>query len=96
MADGPENIVLVMLRRLEAKVDRLSDDSAAHTRMLDILQQDTRLIRAAVNDIARVDVTSGEVEALHQDVNRVQAENAELAAKVSTLERIVRELQHQE
>jgi hypothetical protein len=96
MTDGPESIVLAMLRRLEAKVDHLSDDSAAHTRMLDILQQDTRLIRAAVNDIARVDVTSGEVEALHQDVNRVQAQNAELAAKVATLERIVRELQHQE
>jgi hypothetical protein len=30
-----------------------------------------RLIRAAVNDIARVDVTSREVEALHHDVNRV-------------------------
>jgi hypothetical protein len=30
-----------------------------------------RLIRVAVNDIARVDVTSGEVEALIHDVNRV-------------------------
>jgi hypothetical protein len=35
--------------------------------------------------------TSGEIESLHTDVNRVQAENAELAARVITLERHVRE-----
>jgi hypothetical protein len=35
----------------------------------------------------------GEIEALHYNVNRVQAENAELAVKVATLERLVRELQ---
>jgi cell division protein FtsB len=95
MADEPENLTLAILRRLETKVDRLSDESAAHTRALDILQQDTRLIRAAVNDIARTNVTSGEVEALHHDVNRVQAENATLAAKVATLERLVHELQEE-
>jgi ubiquinone biosynthesis protein UbiJ len=66
---------------------------AAHRRLLDILQQETRLIRAAVNDIARTNVTTGEIEALHADVNRVQAENAILAAKVATLERRMNELQ---
>src|SRR5262245_46966658 len=62
MADEPDNVILTMLRRRDAKVDRLSDDSAAHGRMLDILQQDTRLIRAAVNDVACTNATSGEVE----------------------------------
>jgi hypothetical protein len=32
--------------------------------MLDILQQDTRMIRGSVNDFARESVTAGEVEAI--------------------------------
>jgi hypothetical protein len=35
MADEPDNIILTVLQRLDAEVDRLSDDSAAHDRMLD-------------------------------------------------------------
>jgi hypothetical protein len=35
----------------------------------------------------------GEIEALHADVNRVQAEYAEIGVRVVTLERLVRELQ---
>jgi hypothetical protein len=117
MADETEDVVLTFLRRLEDKanrvgfdVARLRDDSVAHSRMLDIVQQDTRIIRAAVTDIlqqdtrmiraavidiARASLTPGGVEALHADVNRVQAENAELAAKVAALERIVSDLQGQ-
>ena len=41
----------------------------------------------------RTNPTTGEIQALHEDVNRVQAENAELARKAATLERLVRELQ---
>jgi hypothetical protein len=57
------------------------------------IQQDVRALRAAFNDFALTNVTAGEITALHADVNRVQAENAELATKVATLERLVRELQ---
>ena len=32
------------------------------------------------------------IEALHADVNRVQAENARLAARLETAERLIREL----
>jgi hypothetical protein len=62
-------------------------------RAVTVIQQDVRALRAAFNDFALTNTTSGEIEALHQDVNRVQAENAELAVKVATLERLVRELQ---
>src|ERR1700685_230953 len=96
MADEPDNLVLVHLRGLDAKIDRIAGDLVAvkgdliavktevggHTRTLDVLRQDVRMIRAAVNDIARIDVTSGEVEALHHDLNRVEKELAELAARV--------------
>jgi hypothetical protein len=52
-----------------------------------------RMLSAAFNDFALTNVTKGEIEALHTDVNLVQAENTDLAVKVATLERLVRELQ---
>jgi len=58
-----------------------------------VTQQEVRALKAAFNDFALTNPTAGEIEALHFDVNRVQAENAELAVKVATLERLVRELQ---
>jgi predicted nucleic acid-binding Zn-ribbon protein len=62
-------------------------------RNLTVTQQEVRALKAAFNDFALTNPTSGEIDALHSDVNRVQAENAELAVKVATLERLVRELQ---
>jgi hypothetical protein len=59
---------------------------SGHTRMLDMLQQDTRMIRGAVNDIAKENVTPGEVEAIHHDLNRVQRELAELQARVDQIQ----------
>jgi len=58
-----------------------------------ILEQETRALRAAFNDFARTNVTAGEIEALHADVNRVQAENAELQTRLATVERLLDELQ---
>lgn len=55
--------------------------------------QDIRMLRAAFNDFALTNVTKGEIEALHDDVNRVQAESATLAARMETAERLIRELQ---
>ena len=95
-----ENVVLEILRVIHTDISGLKTDIAglrtdlstvktevrSHTRVLDMLQQDTRLIRPAVNDIARVDVTSGEVEALHHDVHRVQREIALLAERVEAIE----------
>jgi hypothetical protein len=51
---------------------RITIGQNIHARTLDILSQDTRMIRAAVNDIARVDVTAGEVEVMHDDINRLR------------------------
>lgn len=50
-------------------------------------------MRAAFNDFARTNVTVGEVEALHADVNPVQAENAELQARLATVERLLEQVQ---
>jgi len=62
-------------------------------RAITVLQQETRSLRAAFNDFARTNVTAGEIEALHADVNRVQAENFELQTRLATVERILEELQ---
>jgi hypothetical protein len=62
------------------------------SRAVTVAQQEVRALRAAFNDFALTNPTSGEIEALHHDVNKVQADNAELAVKVAALERLVREL----
>jgi len=51
-----------------------------------VLQRDTRLIRAAINDMGKTNITSGEVEAMHQDIDQVLAQLRDLLARVKTLE----------
>jgi uncharacterized protein YlxW (UPF0749 family) len=92
----------VQLDGLRADVNGLRSEVAPMRAQLDglplinrtvtVIQQEVRALRAAFNDFALTNPTSGEIESLHTDVNRVQAENAELAARVMTLERLVREL----
>ena len=80
---------LATLALVRAQLDGLPLINRAVT----VVQQDVRALRAAFNDFALTNTTAGEIEALHQDVNRVQAENAEFGVKLATLERLVRELQ---
>jgi chromosome segregation ATPase len=94
------DLVVQILRAIQGEVAALRADMAevrlevtSHSRQFNALQQDVRMVRSAINDMARAAPTVGEIEALHTDVNRVQAENTELAGKVATLERLVRELQ---
>jgi chromosome segregation ATPase len=61
------------------RLDSIDIHMKSADRNITILLQDTRMIRAAVNDIAREHVSAGEVEALHQDVTR-------LAERMSTVE----------
>jgi hypothetical protein len=49
--------------------------------------------RGAFNDFARENVTAGEIEALHTDVNAVQTKQDELETRIVTMERLIRELQ---
>ena len=67
---------------LPQDVTALRLEISAHTRVLDILLQDGRLLQTAVNDIARTNVTAGEIEAFHHDLNRMQMEVARLGARI--------------
>ena len=95
-----ENVVIEILGGIQTDIAGIQTDITGlktdmaelrrqgniHARALDILSQDTRMIRAAVNDIARVDVTAGEVEAMHDDINRLRTEVTELTVRVDELE----------
>jgi chromosome segregation ATPase len=71
---------------LQQDMTALRLDASAHTRaldqLLDRLQLDSRRLQAAINDIARENVTAGKMEAVHRDLNRIQLELARLAARV--------------
>ena len=70
------------IRVMRAQLDGLPLVS----RSLTIVDQNVRMLRS-------LNPTSGEIQALHDAVNAVQAEITELAAKIATLERLVAELQ---
>jgi ubiquinone biosynthesis protein UbiJ len=81
----------IVLREELAPIRAQLDGLPIINRSLVVLQQDMRSLKAAFNDFALTNVTAGEVEALHADVNRVQAENAALEARLATLERLISE-----
>jgi hypothetical protein len=60
---------LATLALIRAQLDGLPLINRAVT----VVQQDVPALRAAFNDFALTNTTAGEIEALHQDVNRVQA-----------------------
>ena len=59
-----DDAILEILHAIQADLAAVKTDIAVHIRKLDMLQQDTRMIRGAVNDFARENVTAGEVEAI--------------------------------
>jgi cell division protein FtsB len=77
------------MAQISARVDGLPLIGAA----IESLRNDVRTLRAAINDMARVNITAGEVEALHADVDKAQSDNLELARRVAVLERRIEELQ---
>jgi ubiquinone biosynthesis protein UbiJ len=93
MADEPENLVLEMLRAmrgdmiaLNEKVDRIATEQRAHSRTLGVLLQEARLLRAAVNDIVKENVTPGEMEAVHDDLTQLRQEVDLLTARLEVVE----------
>ncbi len=74
-----ENLILEKLRRIEASLGTLTETTA-------LMQQDLRMVTAAVNDLAKAQVTSGEIEVMHRDINRLQASLRDLETRVKVLE----------
>ena len=56
-----------------------------------VLQRNVRMLTAAVNDMARVNITAGEVEALHTELEQLTARQNEIEAQLlQTRERLDR------
>jgi ubiquinone biosynthesis protein UbiJ len=53
---------------------------------IETVRYDVRTLRAAINDMARINITAGEVEAFHADVDRMGTKQIELEARLSALE----------
>jgi ubiquinone biosynthesis protein UbiJ len=68
---------------IRARVDGLPLIGAA----IETLRHEGRLVRAAINDMARTNITAGEVEAMHADIDRMQTKQLELETRIVTLER---------
>ena len=71
---------------VKADLGGVKTEVRVHSRTLDILLQESRLLRAAVNDFAKENVTPGEVEAIHHDLNRLRHEVSELTVRVEMIE----------
>lgn len=100
MADEPANLVLEHLQAIRTDMAAMKTDIAAvktdiaamkteqrsHSRTLSILLQEGRLMRAAVNDIAKENVTPGEMEAVHDDLTQLRREVDNLTVRLEAVE----------
>jgi hypothetical protein len=77
-----ESVVLEILKKLQAGQSRLE----ARVDALMVMQEDIRMIRAAVNDIAAVNVTSGEISSIHYELNQLKQRFIELDGRLHVVE----------
>jgi hypothetical protein len=75
-----------MLALLQQDTALIRGTVTGHTQMLASLAQDVRLLRAAINDIAKENVTPGEIAAIHHDLSRLQVQVAELSGRLEMVE----------
>jgi hypothetical protein len=83
-------ITLEQLRAELAPMRAQLDGLPIIGRKLSVIQQDLRSLRTAFNDFARTNVTSGEIEALHTDVDATMAKQTELEMRLATIERLMK------
>jgi len=63
---------------------------------VETLRQDVRMTRAAIRDMARVNITAGEVESMHIDIDRTMARQDAIETRLASLERLNGRQQHKE
>jgi hypothetical protein len=63
---------------------------------VETLRHDVRMTRAAINDMSRVNITAGEVEAMHTDIDRTMARQDAIETRLATLERLSGQQQNNE
>jgi hypothetical protein len=92
-----DDAVMEVLLRIQASIVTLDQKIATldqkivgldekFTTQYTILAQDVRMIRGGIHDMVRTRVTAGEMDSLHEDVNRMQQGLAALTMRVDILE----------
>jgi hypothetical protein len=81
--------IAARLDAIEARVSGLPLIGSA----IEVLRRDTRPLKAAINDMGRTNITAGEVEALHADIDRLQNEGIEVATRLATMEQRLDDLE---
>jgi ubiquinone biosynthesis protein UbiJ len=99
IATGASSLTHEMLRaELHAQLEPIGQEMTAWRPLMagspifgiaiENLRQDVRMLRAAINDMARVNITAGEVEALHTEIDRMQTKQMELETRLAALEQV--------
>jgi len=78
-----DDAVLEILKGIQSSIAALDEK---FTTQYTILAQDVRMIRGGIRDMIKTRVTAGEVDALHEDMTRMQLGLADLATRVEVLE----------
>jgi hypothetical protein len=85
--------VLQILRAIQGDIAGLKADMMTvmtelrvHSETFDVLLQEGRMLRGAVNESARRSVARGEVDAIHQDLNRLRHDMSALTVRVEMIE----------
>jgi hypothetical protein len=91
MTDLTLESVRAMIREELAPIRAHVDGIPLIQRAITGMQQEQRMMKAALGNVARTRFARGQVEALHSDVNAVQGRRMELATRIATLERQMKE-----
>jgi hypothetical protein len=89
--------VLEILRAIHGDIAGLKADMMSvmtelrvHSETFDVLLREGRMLRGAVNESARRNIARGEVEAIHQDLNRLRHEMSALTVRIDMIEEHVK------
>ena len=85
--------VLEILKAIQGDIAGLKDDMLAvktelrvHTETFDVLLQEGRTLRGTISDAGRRGISRGEVEAIHDDLNRLRHEMSALTVRIDMIE----------
>ncbi len=80
------DIVIEILKDIQRRMSRLEAEATTTSRSIGVLQQDLRMIRSSLKDMARTRVSTGEIEALHFEMNQLRADMQEHETRLHILE----------
>jgi hypothetical protein len=80
-----ESITAIIRRELEPIRTRVNGIPIIG-RAIEELRRDVRMIKASLNDMARENVTPGEMTTVHDDLDAIRSRQDELEARILALE----------